>query len=79
MAADDTERARAATRLLSVRQLINQAVGDALSDMLLVEAVLTLRGWGVKEWDALYRDLPSRQSKLPVRGAPGGEGGGETD
>ena len=52
---------------MAVRQLINQAVGDAISDMLLAEAVLALRGWSVREWDALYEDLPSRQSKLPVR------------
>ena len=62
----DSARALAAGRLLSTRQLINQAVGDALSDLLLVEAVLLLRGWGAAEWDALYTDLPSRQSKLPV-------------
>ena len=43
-----------------------QAVGDAISDMLFVEAVLTLRGWQLEDWDALYTDLPSRQTKLPV-------------
>ena len=46
-------------------------MGDAISDLLLVEAVLAVRGWSVAEWDGMYADLPSRQSKLPVadRGA----------
>jgi phosphoacetylglucosamine mutase len=47
--------------------LINQAVGDALSDLLFAEVALALKRWTVQDWDALYSDLPSRQSKLPVR------------
>lgn len=43
-----------------------QAVGDAISDFLLVEVILALRGWSIAQWDALYEDLPSRQTKLPV-------------
>lgn len=54
-------------RLLASSVLINQAVGDALSDLLFAEAVLTLKGWSLPDWDALYSDLPSRQSKLAVR------------
>ena len=57
----------AVRRLLLLRQLINQCVGDALSDLLAVEAVLLLRGWSVEDWTAMYEDLPSRQCKLPVR------------
>ena len=70
-AAADAKAERAAERLLLTRQLVNQAVGDAISDLLLVEAVLAVRGWSVAEWDGMYADLPSRQSKLPVadRGA----------
>ena len=59
-------KAAAARTLLSTRRLVNQAIGDALSDMLLVEAILARKGWGVAEWDALYEDLPSRQTKLAV-------------
>eukprot|EP00962_Isochrysis_galbana_P039057 scaffold13976_cov108-Isochrysis_galbana.AAC.1 len=61
----------AARRLLCLRSLVNQAVGDALSDILLVRALLARRGWGGAAWDAMYTDLPSRQTKLPVadRGA----------
>ena len=51
----------AVRRVLSVRELVNQAVGDAFSDVLLTEAILRLKGWGIQEWDALYTDLPSRQ------------------
>ena len=34
----------AGRELLALTQLINQAVGDAISDLLLVEAILLLRG-----------------------------------
>ncbi len=54
-------------RLLASSVLINQAVGDALSDLLFVEAVLTLKRWSIQDWDKLYSDLPSRQAKLAVR------------
>ena len=65
-AAADAAKASAASRLLAARQLVNQAIGDALSDLLLVEAILSLRGWTIEDWDHLYEDLPSRQSKLAV-------------
>lgn len=51
--------------------LSRQAVGDAISGILLVEAALRRRGWGLADWAALYHDLPSRQSKVPASGAPG--------
>jgi len=53
--------------LLSLGQLANQAVGDALSDMLLVEAVLAHRRYGPWEWDSMYKDLPNRLMKVSVR------------
>ncbi len=59
--------AAALRRLHWATVLVNQAVGDALSDALLVEAVLTLKGWGVSDWDAIYVDAPSRMAKLAVR------------
>ena len=43
-----------------------QAVGDAISDALFIEAVLTIKGWSVADWAATYTDLPSRQTKLAV-------------
>jgi phosphoacetylglucosamine mutase len=46
--------------------LINQTVGDALSDMLLVEAILAHRKWSPSDWDSLYSDLPNRLVKVSV-------------
>ncbi|WVQ79439.1 hypothetical protein IAT38_001537 [Cryptococcus sp. DSM 104549] len=60
------DSANAIKHLLAFYALINQAVGDALSDMLLVEAVLAFRGWGAPEWDAGYEDLPNRLVKVEV-------------
>lgn len=41
-------------------------MGDAISDMLLVEAILAVKGMTVKQWDAIYSDLPNRQLKVKV-------------
>ena len=46
--------------------LINQTVGDALSDMLLVEVVLAHKSYGAEQWDSLYTDLPNRLVKVTV-------------
>lgn len=59
-----SEEQKAALRLLAVSRLINQAVGDALSGLLLVESILQYKGWSVHKWAGLYEDLPSRQLKV---------------
>lgn len=46
--------------LKALTDLINQTVGDALSDMLLVEVVLAHKGWTPREWYATYADLPNK-------------------
>jgi len=57
----------AISQLLAAYQVINQSVGDAISDALMVEACLALKGWSIQNWDAkLYADLPSRQTKVQV-------------
>lgn len=61
-----SEKQKAVLRLLAVSKLINQAVGDALSGLLLVEAILVHSGGSVHKWNELYRDLPSRQLKVKV-------------
>ncbi|CAN0910041.1 Phosphoacetylglucosamine mutase [Linum grandiflorum] len=61
-----SEEHKAALRLLAVSNLINQAVGDALSGLLLVEAILLHMGWSIRNWNELYQDLPSRQLKVKV-------------
>ncbi|XP_076862460.1 phosphoacetylglucosamine mutase [Brachyhypopomus gauderio] len=60
------EKKRVAKLLASTIDLINQAAGDSLSDMLLIEALLAIRGMSIQEWDALYTDLPNRQLKVKV-------------
>ncbi|XP_062860617.1 phosphoacetylglucosamine mutase [Trichomycterus rosablanca] len=60
------EKKHAAKLLEGTVNLINQATGDAISDMLLIEAVLAIRGMTVQEWDAIYTDLPNRQLKVKV-------------
>lgn len=52
--------------LRGLTDLINQAVGDAISDMLLVEVILAHKGWTVKEWLGTYTDLPSRLVRVEV-------------
>uniref|UniRef100_A0A8C7YNI1 Phosphoacetylglucosamine mutase n=1 Tax=Oryzias sinensis TaxID=183150 RepID=A0A8C7YNI1_9TELE len=62
----DDERKRAALMLQSTINVINQTVGDALSDMLLIEAILAIKGMTVEQWDRIYTDLPNRQLKVKV-------------
>ncbi|WPG99441.1 Hypothetical protein R9X50_00225500 [Acrodontium crateriforme] len=52
--------------LRALIDLINQTVGDALSDMLLVEAVLAHKEYTVREWLAMYTDLPNKLAKVLV-------------
>ncbi|MCD7448819.1 hypothetical protein HAX54_046665 [Datura stramonium] len=63
---EGSAKQKAASRLLAVSQLINQAVGDALSGLLLVEVILQYMGWSIHRWNELYHDLPSRQLKVKV-------------
>ena len=56
----------ALNHLRNLIQLINQTVGDAVSDILLVEAVLTHRSYSGLEWDSLYVDLPNRLVRVVV-------------
>ena len=53
-------------RLKVLPVLVNQAVGDALSDLLLVDAILQIQGWNLEDWSNMYTDLPSRQCKVQV-------------
>lgn len=61
------DAAAAAGRMLAFADMINQAVGDALSGILMVEAMLRLEGMRMSDWVAFYTDLPSRQLKVTVR------------
>jgi len=52
--------------LRALTNLINQTVGDAISDLLLVEVILAHKCWGPKEWDLTYTDLPNRLVRVEV-------------
>jgi phosphoacetylglucosamine mutase len=57
----------AADSLLALSELINQTVGDAISDLLLVLVILTIKKWSASEWNEAYRDLPNRLLKVQVK------------
>ncbi|KAK6333854.1 Phosphoacetylglucosamine Mutase [Orbilia blumenaviensis] len=59
-------QATAITHLKNITELINQTVGDALSDLLLVEVILAHKAWTPDLWDACYTDLPNRLEKAEV-------------
>lgn len=46
--------------------MINETVGDAISDMLLIETILHAKGWDIQEWERAYTDLPNRLMKVTV-------------
>lgn len=56
----------ALTTLRALVDLINQTVGDALSDMLLVEVILAQKDYSVEEWLATYTDMPNKLIKVLV-------------
>ena len=56
----------ASQELASAMNVINETVGDAMSDMLLVEAILCKKQWSLNDWDSCYQDLPNRQRKVRV-------------
>ncbi|WAR21522.1 AGM1-like protein [Mya arenaria] len=57
----------ASGQLLTVIDLINQTVGDAMSDLLLAELILCSQGWDMAAWRDCYTDLPNRQVKVKVK------------
>ena len=61
MAQMESKKARL---LLALGNMVNQAVGDAISGILLVEAALRRRSWTLSDWAALYADLPSCMLKV---------------
>jgi len=51
---------------LALARASNQAVGDALSGLLLVDAALRHLRWDFGAWQGMYTDLPSRQRVVRV-------------
>lgn len=60
----EAQKALKALRLLS--KLINQTVGDAISDMLAVLLALSMLSYTPAQWDSCYTDLPNRLAKVLV-------------
>lgn len=52
--------------LLYFSHIINQTVGDAISDMLGVLITLVKMQWSADDWDSEYQDLPNLLTKLVV-------------
>jgi len=65
--ASNEEQKKAIGYLIGLSEVINQAVGDAISDLLMVEAILTLRNWNLDDWTKVYKDLANRQLKVKVK------------
>lgn len=57
----------ASRKLKAMIDIINETVGDAFSDMLLVETILHARGWNIVDWEGTYNDLPCKQLKVSVK------------
>ncbi|CAH2096962.1 unnamed protein product [Euphydryas editha] len=63
----DTEQRKSAQLLLNFIDVTNETVGDAISDLFLVETVLRARGISIQDWEKQYTDLPCRQLKVTVQ------------
>ena len=55
-----------AGHLLEISNVVNPAIGDALSVLLLVLAILSHEAGGLDTWRGLYADAPSRMLKCVV-------------
>merc|ERR1712125_33461 len=66
-AARKPETAAPAKKLMLLRDIINETVGDAFSDFLAVEAVLYAKDLTGEGWLAEYDDLPCCQLKVKVK------------
>eukprot|EP00736_Rhodelphis_marinus_P000065 Rmarinus@m.940 len=58
---------KAAEMLKGVFTLANQAVGDAIADLLLVECILCIKGWDYSQWETLYPERASTMAKVVVK------------
>lgn len=62
---DDQKKAREV--LMAFVDLTNETVGDAMSDMLLVESILYEKNWTCDDWNKEYTDLPNKLNKVMVK------------
>lgn len=59
-------KSAATNTLKALSQLINQTVGDAISDMMGVLAVLSILNWSPADWNKEFTDLPNKLTKVIV-------------
>jgi phosphoacetylglucosamine mutase len=57
----------AANKLLSLAQVLHPTIGDAMSDLLMVEGILFTTGMSLSSWDALFTLLPNQQRRVFVK------------
>ncbi|THD26312.1 Phosphoacetylglucosamine mutase, partial [Fasciola hepatica] len=63
------ERARSLTPdhpLVVFVSLTNTTIGDAITDIMMVEYALAYLGWSLSDWAGLYKEFASRQLKVTV-------------
>ncbi|RCN45195.1 hypothetical protein ANCCAN_08819 [Ancylostoma caninum] len=54
-------------RLQLFSKVVNEVVGDAMADLLVVELLLKWYDFSIEDWERnLYLDAPSVQLKIPV-------------
>ncbi|EPB75267.1 phosphoglucomutase/phosphomannomutase protein [Ancylostoma ceylanicum] len=54
-------------RLQLFSRVVNEVVGDAMADLLVVESLLKWYGFSIEDWEHnLYADAPNVQLKIPV-------------
>nr|CDJ85269.1 Alpha-D-phosphohexomutase domain containing protein [Haemonchus contortus] len=57
----------AVKRLHFLSIIINEVVGDAMADLLVVESLLRWYGYSIEDWEqSLYKNAPNVQIKVPV-------------
>lgn len=62
----NTAAGTASLKLSALTQLIMQIVGDAISDLVFVEAILTDLKMTLSQWNDQYTDLPNVLCKVSV-------------
>lgn len=47
--------------------MVNETIGDAFTDFLMIETILHCKDWNLEDWEKLYEDLPNKQLKVSVQ------------
>jgi phosphoacetylglucosamine mutase len=53
-------------KLVAFLKMSNIYVGDAISNLLMIEAILRDKGMSINEFAHIYKDYPSRMFKIKV-------------